>query len=56
MLYARMHSDVGSLSARMFISESLFLSALIEMEKNFIDALKNQNDVIQTNRKRKQIA
>ena len=34
MLYARMHSDAGSLSARMFISEPLFLSALIEIEKN----------------------
>ncbi len=33
MLYARMHSDAGSLSARMFISESLFLSALIEQQK-----------------------
>ena len=33
MLYARMHSDIGSLSARMFISESLFLSALIEQQK-----------------------
>ncbi len=33
MLYARMHSDAGSLSARMFISESLFLSALIEQDK-----------------------
>jgi hypothetical protein len=34
MLYARIQSDVGSLSARMFISESLFLSALIEQQKN----------------------
>ena len=33
MLYARKHSDAGSLSARMFISESLFLSALIEQQK-----------------------
>ena len=34
MLYAKMHSDAGSLSARMFISESLFLSALIEQQKS----------------------
>ena len=34
VLYARMHSDAGSLSARMFISESLFLSALIEQQKS----------------------
>ena len=33
MRYARMHSDAGSLSARMFILEPLFLSALIEIEK-----------------------
>ncbi len=39
MLYARMHSDAGSLSARMFISESFFLSALIEIEKN-LDIMK----------------
>jgi len=34
MLYARMHSDAGPLSVRMFISELLFLSALIERQKN----------------------
>ena len=34
MLYSRMHSDAGSLSARMFILEPLFLSALIEHDKN----------------------
>lgn len=33
MLYARMHSDAGSLSARMFILEPLFLAALIEQQK-----------------------
>ena len=41
MLYARMHSDAGSLSARMFISELLFLSALIEQQKN-LDELERE--------------
>jgi hypothetical protein len=41
MLYARKHSDAGSLSARMFISESLFLSALIEQQKNLEKLEKN---------------
>ena len=33
MLYARMHNDAGSLSARMFILEPLFLASLIEHDK-----------------------
>ena len=34
MLYARILRDAGSLSARIFISESLFLSVLIEQQKS----------------------
>ena len=33
MRFARMHSDAGSLSARMFILEPLFLASLIEHDK-----------------------
>jgi hypothetical protein len=41
MLYARMHSDAGSLSARMFILEPLFLSALIEHDKTLEELKKS---------------
>ena len=34
MLYARIHNDTGSLSARMFILEPAFLSILIEHDKD----------------------
>ena len=45
MLYARMHSDAGSLSARMFILEPLFLAALIEQQKK-LDVLERDFDRI----------
>ena len=41
MRYGRMHSDAGSLSARMFILEPLFLSALIEHDKTLDEMEKN---------------
>jgi len=37
MRYARMHSDAGSLAARMLLSENVFLSALIEQDKRIIE-------------------
>ena len=51
MRYGRMHSDAGSLSARMFILEPLFLSALIEHDKTLeelerdLDRIKKMNKI-----------
>ena len=52
MLYARMHSDAGSLSARMFISESLFLSALIEQQK-ILDKMERDFNRIKKRKKKR---
>lgn len=41
MYYGRKHNDAGSLSARMFILEPLFLSALIEHDKTLEELEKN---------------
>jgi len=45
ILYARMHNDAGSLSARMFILEPAFLSILIEHDKK-IELLERDLDRI----------
>ena len=50
MRYARIHSDAGSLAARMLLSENVFLSALIEQDKRIIE-LKTEIERLKKNQK-----
>ena len=50
MRYARMHSDAGSLAARMLLSENVFLSALIEQDKRIVE-LKTEIERLKKNQK-----
>ncbi len=50
MRYARIHSDAGSLAARMLLSENVFLSALIEQDKRIIE-LKVEIERLKKNQK-----
>ena len=50
MRYARMHSDAGSLAARMLLSENVFLSALIEQDKKIVE-LKTEIERLKKNQK-----
>ncbi|MHA1765229.1 MAG: hypothetical protein ACTSVK_03115 [Promethearchaeota archaeon] len=54
MRYARMHSDAGSLAARMLLSENVFLSALIEQDKRIIE-LKGEIEHLKRSLKRQEI-
>jgi uncharacterized small protein (DUF1192 family) len=50
MRYARIHSDAGSLAARMLLSENVFLSALIEQDKRIVE-LKTEIERLKKNQK-----
>ncbi len=51
MRYARIHSDAGSLAARMLLSENVFLSALIEQDKRIVE-LKTEIERLKKNQKK----